>query len=415
MKIIRKATALLMAAFIVIRVLVFNTFAASAAPVLVAGELLELFASVFGEAVLGLDYSEQINDMDWNTFEYNLKEKMNSPSFNITGHQIQQLKNNANNFKHMGALSALSVAALLEWLKNLGEDDIIPTPTFDGNIVDMHGNGAMLEIRRGNYVIKWWAEYITYYSEQNCTLHGTGASASGNVSEIDSKSPSRRNVDGLSFYTISGSSTLGPITYIRYYGDVRTADGTDVDTGEEELPIIGEIDGEGITLDMLDPDGTITKDGVTYNPDDFIDWDKFNTDAIIDLLERILEKIDSLPVVDEKDNALSDEKLEEAAVDLDIAELNNLVAPPAIANVFPFCLPWDFVRGLKLLAAKPVAPKFEIPFNIPEFGLFEGYKGSITLDMSKYSQYFQVARWVQVVLFMIGLCFISFKVVKGVH
>ncbi len=164
---------------------------------------------------------------------------------------------------------------------------------------DMHGYGAMVEIHRGNYVLKWWAEYITYYSEQNCALHGTGASASGNVGEIDSKSPSRRNVNGKDFYTISGDSSLGAITDVKYYGDIRYGDGTQAPT-DDEFATMTDYDFTQKT-DPENPDNKIptTEQELTQLLEDIneelerLNPDLSNTDEILKSIYYRLGKLDS--------------------------------------------------------------------------------------------------------------------------
>ena len=67
-----------------------------------------------------------------------------------------------------------------------------------------------------------------------------------------------------------------------------------------------------------------------------------------------------------------------------------------------------------LLSRPAVAPKIEIPFNIPAFGLFEGVEKTVTLDFSKYDKYIKIFRWFQIFGFGFLLCSVSFKKVKGV-
>lgn len=439
----------------VLRIITINTFALSAAPIIVGEELAEIYGSMLVSS--GLYTQDEVNNMSWNEIEMNLYDgidkgyiDISSPVENVP---IRDSKGNVHyesfptftdffkfctdptymyeKMQEVGVTpssslgSAVNIAAdvVSKWLSDKVQSDSVgdyvkPTAVSNGKPVNMQGYGAMVEIHRGNYVIRYWADYITYNSDQSCTLHGNGASVSGYISYIDTNSITYRYVEGLSFYSISGDSSIGAITDVKYYGDVRTNSGTKVETDEDMLPVIGLVAGAGattmITPDILNPDGTVTIDGVTYYPSDYIDWTNFDDTAIIDLLNEILKEFDKSAVI-EQDKDTAQDMIGDVSVELDIAEFNNFVPPPGIADVFPFCLPWDFVRGLQLLAVKPVAPKFVIPFEIPEFGLFKGYKGSVTLDMAKYSEYFEVARWVQVVLFMIGLCFISFKVVKGVH
>ncbi len=253
----------------------------------------------------------------------------------------------------------------------------------------------------------YYCDYLEVYEENGetyCRVVGPYVAydpKTGTYSDVNTWSHNQKLKDGITY--VSSVS-----------GDVRYIDNVDVPVVDLNVPTVGEAGGEEVTPDMLNPDGTVTIDGVTYYPYDYLDFDRFNDGAILGLLNGILAAIGNIGVIQQDDTSAGD-IVGDVSVELDIAELNNLVAPPVIADVFPFCLPFDFVKGLRLLAADPVAPKFEVPFNIPSFGVFEGSENTITLDMEKYSKYFEVGRWAQVIIFMIGLCFISFKIIKGVH
>lgn len=220
-----------------------------------------------------------------------------------------------------------------------------------------------------------------------------------------------------------------------YYGDWRYSDGSKADdysTAVETKPAnIGEVmgadgkpltDAEGnpyvvnadgtVTVNgediPINSDGTVTINGDTYN----VTYNLSNYDdtAVVDLLRRILEKIDQSQIIDETPaDDVSDVPL--PAVD---ADFESLQLSPSIATVFPFCIPWDLVRGIKLLAADPVAPRFEVPFNVPPIGdIFPGYEGSVVVDFADYDKYFKVVRWGTFTIAMFGICFLTFKIVKG--
>lgn len=219
------------------------------------------------------------------------------------------------------------------------------------------------------------------------------------------------------------------------YGDVRYTDGTaadDITTAVDTKPAsIGDVkDAEGNALTdaegnpyVVNADGTVTVDGqdipinddgtVTINGDTYnVTYNLSNYDdtAIIDLLQRILAKINQAQIIDETpaDDVSS---IPIPAVDADFADFQ---LSPSVATVFPFCIPWDLVRGIKLLAADPVAPRFEIPFNVPSFGeVFPGYEGTVVIDFAEYDKYFKVVRWGTFMIAMFGICFLTFKIVKG--
>lgn len=211
-----------------------------------------------------------------------------------------------------------------------------------------------------------------------------------------------------------GDGSIGQIT-----------DATIAGTQIGQLPIA--VDGS-ITL----PDGTKVypnSDG-TYNIDNRVYSPTYNIgayddSALLGLLQQLLQKVGELEnklefeKEKEEDKEL-EEKQEEAIEDLEeaAAEAEDVLSQYTYsstrwANIFPFCIPWDFVRGVKLLSASPVAPKFTIPFEIPEFGSFKGYKTEIVLNFSDYEKYFKPVRWFTTTFFLISLGFITFKIVKG--
>lgn len=212
---------------------------------------------------------------------------------------------------------------------------------------------------------------------------------------------------------------------------IRISDYIDTDVGVTDEPVIGEedkpigtvyIDGEPY---YLNPDGSVTYNGVTYYPnsdgtitinnqayDPRYDFTSYNNSALTDLLNYLIQLINDLEnqLTYEEDNAYDGATSSSVAYE---GELSEFIYNGSWATIFPFSIPWDFVRGVKLLSAKPEAPRFEIPFEVPKFGLFNGYSTVIVLDFSTYTKYFYVVRWFTTVCFIGGLCFITFKIVKG--
>lgn len=212
---------------------------------------------------------------------------------------------------------------------------------------------------------------------------------------------------------------------------IRLSDYIDTDVEVTDEPVIGEedkpigtvyIDGEPY---YLNPDGSVTYNGVTYYPnsdgtitinnqayDPRYDFTSYNNSALMDLLNYLIQLINDLEnqLTYEEDNAYDGATSSSVAYE---GELSEFIYNGSWATIFPFCIPWDFVRGVKLLSAKPEAPRFEIPFEVPKFGLFNGYSTVIVLDFSTYTKYFYVVRWFTTVCFVGGLCFITFKIVKG--
>ena len=254
------------------------------------------------------------------------------------------------------------------------------------------------------------SSYIVYYSNGYRTVWANG---------------------DMSTYSGSGSETYNVFDEVRsygisFFGDVRYMDGSKADevvTSDTKSANIGEVtDADGNTYPVnadgtvtvngedipVNSDGTVTINGDTYYPTYIIS--NYDDTALIDLIHQLIDTINQGQLIEETPaDDVSDVPL--PAVD---ADFESLQLSPSIATVFPFCIPWDLVRGIKLLAADPVAPRFEIPFNVPAIGdIFPGYEGSVIVDFAEYDKYFKVVRWGTFMIAMFGICFLTFKIVKG--
>ncbi len=79
-----------------------------------------------------------------------------------------------------------------------------------------------------------------------------------------------------------------------------------------------------------------------------------------------------------------------------------------LTNVFPFCLPFDFIRLLDALDAEPVTPVFEFPFVVPALGI----DMTVTLDMSFLEPAMEVFRMGETICFVILLIVLTQRVIK---
>lgn len=79
-----------------------------------------------------------------------------------------------------------------------------------------------------------------------------------------------------------------------------------------------------------------------------------------------------------------------------------------LTNVFPFCLPFDFIRLLDALDAEPVTPVFEFPFVVPVLGI----DMTVELDMSFLEPAMEVFRMGETVGFVILLIVLTQRVIK---
>lgn len=79
-----------------------------------------------------------------------------------------------------------------------------------------------------------------------------------------------------------------------------------------------------------------------------------------------------------------------------------------LTGLFPFCIPFDYINLLKALSAEPEAPCFDVPFVVPAIGMEEHY----SLDLSMFDDVMVVFRRLELVGFVIGLMFITYKMIK---
>ncbi len=398
-------------AVIVLRLTVLNAFALSAAPVIASSELAALLGELLVSA--GICTSSELVDMSCDEMKDKLRPIVSSETFptdypdamsNLKGSIVNLVTSPAAN-----TTTALVDSAVSSWITGLKDDYSCLNLTFT---TDLNGCGALYErYRNGSLDYRVYCDYIVISSVKYCNLNGLRCQEFYSYGEL---TQSTDYVDDYDPFSCQLGMSLSSSSYsVKLYGDVRYNDGTPAETDDEAIPIIGEADGTTVTPDMLNPDGTVTIDGTTYYPEDYIDWDKFKDTAIIDLLNDILARLDKADV---KEPDLTDEIVDSITDSVDVTvseELSDFVVPTGIASVFPFCLPVDFVRGIQLLSAEPVAPVLEIPFDVPEFGAFKGYSTTLTIEFEKYDKYFSVFRWGIYLCFCFMLIFVSTKIVKG--
>lgn len=79
-----------------------------------------------------------------------------------------------------------------------------------------------------------------------------------------------------------------------------------------------------------------------------------------------------------------------------------------LKGVFPFCIPFDYISLLQALSAEPEAPSFEVPLVIPMLDIEEHYE----MDLSMFDDIMVIFRRLELVGFIIGLMFITYKMIK---
>lgn len=421
MNVTKKTIAIIIVALVVMRLFVINVSASFAAPVMAEETLKLLFiealsatGSYSADDLEAWEYEDLRNEFDI--------QMTTNPNFNakkvlpvlvsddlsvIPGSPEDIAKKEAEMIKFREQTDKV-VSDWLNYMQSTGEDvydylyDYI-NPTY--NIpIDMQGNGCALVIPFSNYPGRPIDRYRVIYGEYGII------GKSGNETQVRVFNVTKIDVYDLRWNLQYSQGPLSSyITAIKSnmerYGDWSFEDGTKVDTDDEPIPVIGEVAGTQVTPDMLNPDGSVTIGGTTYYPKDFIDWDKFKDPAIIDLLNKILAKIDDMPVTIEQDKPIVD------SVDVP-AELSDFTTP-GIANVFPFCLPWDFVRGMHLLKSEPEVPHFETEIKIPAFLNVPEQKWKLEIDFKEFEPLARITRWCSLLSFVYVLILITPKICKG--
>lgn len=124
-----------------------------------------------------------------------------------------------------------------------------------------------------------------------------------------------------------------------------------------------------------------------------------------------------LPVVDVDtgviDNTIPIE-VDVPRVDID-SDLPDLSLPTMISNKFPFCLPFDLYRAVKLLVAEPVVPHWDVNLKIP---ISEAVGGgnldfSFSIDFSQFELIGRLCRWFSTILFTFSLVKVTPLICKG--
>lgn len=432
MKKVNRIVKRVQAVIIAIAIVVFNVFTpVSAAMVIPAAEgTLEILAFLLVSA--GVITLEESTEMSIPELEAELTVAMADEAKKQSLVNAMKIAASSSDFIAMMSELGLDFAA---WVQS-HVDDVNQVTVTDGFDLSGYGcsiqyyvhAGAWLNVYYGSYGIATLISSDTY----GLNVYGDDVSymqyytSSGDI-RTDLTSVSDGVYVGIYSPEISSNGDNGYKLYGSWYYEDGTL-ATDIlsaANGEVTADDIGTVTIDGVDYPISD-DGTVTIDGVTYviNDDGSITIDgdvyyptydlPYDDTAVEDLINQIIINLGDIVIIDNTtDTAIEDIIDSVDDVTFNIAELDTLKVPASISTVFPFCLPFDFVRGIKLLSSAPVAPKFEIPFTIPSFGQFEGVEHVVSLDFADYSKYFEVGRWVQVILFSLCLCFITTKLVKG--
>lgn len=125
--------------------------------------------------------------------------------------------------------------------------------------------------------------------------------------------------------------------------------------------------------------------------------------------KTILDNINSKSVAISEDISAIREAIESMVAEDEEVVANNdfdIETPDSIIDKFPFCLPFDIYNVFNLLSAPPIAPQFDIPFEM------EGYFDySIEVDLSEFEMVATIVRWFLYIIFIIGLILVTNKLI----
>lgn len=140
------------------------------------------------------------------------------------------------------------------------------------------------------------------------------------------------------------------------------------------------------------------------------DTDK-NTETYIDTMTDAAEETGNVtvpdpvpePKPDPKPEPGTEEETTPEKTDIDIKDYEV-----DLKEIFPFCIPFDFIALLDALDAEPVAPRFEVPFVVPALEIDERYY----FDLSIFDDEMALLRKFETVGFVLLLMYLTYKMIK---
>ena len=155
------------------------------------------------------------------------------------------------------------------------------------------------------------------------------------------------------------------------------------------------------------------KDGIIdTNPD--IPWTDV-WDKVIDVPDVVIPAID-FPYVDVDDPAKPKPTVEptvkpttEPLPTTKPGEIDSAQPVVDLSKFFPFCIPFDLIHLVQALDADPVAPKWTLKLEPPQFPV----EWEVTLDLSQFESLAKIFRTGETLLFVVGLILITRGIIKG--
>lgn len=295
-----------------------------------------------------------------------------------------------------------------------------------------------------------YGEYLAVSLTDFYAIHNTSSGTNGKAYDGKLKVPAEVVIGNRSVYihdfwddSISGK-TASPDTFVNRmrYGDFIIAntvntypDGSITSTDRYKLIAMSYLDYLGLLDDglfgaespvkvgeapqrILDRDGTLDNydlvspvigeatDVITIPWDRVGEYDINGVLDITDVLDQpIADVVDgvAIPVDTAEDRTIVDD-IPITDVVVDTTGMSDYTMK-GLENVFPFCLPFDFINFINCLCAEPEAPKFEWHMDfLQSFGM-ESY--TLTIDLATFNSVAKIMRIMELLSFIIGLIMIT--------
>lgn len=143
----------------------------------------------------------------------------------------------------------------------------------------------------------------------------------------------------------------------------------------------------------------------TASPDDLT-----NPDTQTQVATKTMQESVTKNTVDEKEKEDEDTKpapMPEYPTP-DKVEIDGSEATRDWRLVFPFCIPFDMIDLYRVFVAEPQAPHWEIPLKSETFNI----DYTFIIDFEQFEVLAEIFRTFQIILFILGLCMITSKVIK---
>lgn len=251
------------------------------------------------------------------------------------------------------------------------------------------------EIKVGKYVV--YLNFIDYHSFDNVDTAISTLKDKWIVSKINPQKI-------ISTYGTTRDYKLLALTYLDYLGLLDSDNifntPTDIDVADKTQQIF-ERDGTLDAYDIVAPVGV--DDDILSIP-----WQNigaYDVDGVLDITDILDNPINVItdgivvPVDTVEDKTIIDD------VPIDDVIVDNTTYDDytikGLETVFPFCLPFDFIKFINCLSASPKAPRFEWDMDfLEDLGL---QKYTIVIDLSTFNSVAEIMRKMELLAFIIGL------------